>query len=51
MEVAKATVTAFGQYNPVTDIDQIGDDGFLILIQNLGSRSDAQNDIVTAGTA
>ena len=46
MEIAKAAIAALGQKDPLADLGDIGDDGFLIFLEDFGAHRHAQHDII-----
>jgi hypothetical protein len=46
MQVAEAAVAALGQKHALADLGQVGDDGLLVFLEDLGSHGHPQHDVV-----
>src|SRR5690606_3561844 len=47
--IAEAAIAALEQYDALADFGQVGDQGFLIFLKNLGALGHAQDDVFGIG--
>ncbi len=49
MRVAEAAVAALGQHHALADLGEVGEQGLVVLVENLGADRHLEHDIVAAG--
>src|SRR5690606_1299884 len=49
MRVAEAAVAALEQHDPLTDLGEIGEQGFAVLVEHLRADGDLEDDVLTLG--